>query len=516
MSSTSLFPDIPAISVTLNGVIKLLQNLKPYKASGPDKIPTRLLKECAKEIAPSLVLLFQASLKQSIVPTEWKHAFVTPIFKKGDRSLASNYRPVSLTSVCGKLLEHIVYSEVMNHLNLLDILSNAQHGFCSKRSCETQLLLTVHDFASGLNDGKQTDAIILDFTKAFDKVSHKHLCTKLHYYGIRGPILDWIKDFISNRSQQVILDGCSSESLPVTSGVPQGTVLGPLLFLCFVNDIPDCVSSNIHLYADDILLYRTINVMDDCVKLQDDLNVLQQWEKRWQMHFNPSKCCYIRLSNKQHLLDYNYNIHNTVLQETNAIKYLGVHIDDKLTWKSHVDTIVTKPNSVKGFLSRNFKHCPPSVKSKCYQTLIRPVLEYASIVWSPYLVTLIDKIEAVQCRSVRFILNDYSRTSSVTSMMESLNLPLLESRRTCNRAIMMFKILNSIVDISTDPTVLVPNTLPTRGHNQRFRQLPVRTNSFGKSFFPDSIKIWNQLPTPIVNCNDLETFKLQLYNYSYN
>ena len=143
------------------------------------------------------------------------------------------------------------------------------------------------------------------------------------------------------------------------------------------------------------------------------------------------------------------------------------------------------------------------------------MLEYASIVWSPYLVTLIDKIEAVQRRSVRFILNDYSRTSSVTSMMESLNLPLLESRRTYNRAIMMFKILNNIVDISIDPTVLVPNALPTRGHNQRFRQLPVRTNSFGKSFFPDSIKIWNQLPTPIVNCNDLETFKLQLYNYSY-
>ena len=157
--------------------------------------------------------------------------------------------------------------------------SSAQHGFRSKRSCETQLLLTVHDFASGLNDGKQTDAIILDFTKAFDKVSHKHLCTKLHYYGIRGPILDWIKDFISNRSQQVILDGCSSESLPVTSGVPQGTVLGPLLFLCFVNDIPDCVSNNIRLYADEILLYRTINVMDDCVKLQDDLNAFQQWEK---------------------------------------------------------------------------------------------------------------------------------------------------------------------------------------------------------------------------------------------
>ena len=228
--SPGSYPDISAIIITLNGVINLLQDLKPYKANGPDKIPTRLLKECVKEIAPSLVLLYQASLKQSIVPTEWKHALVTPIFKKGDRSLASNYRPISLTSVCGKLLEHIIFSKIMDHLNLHNILSDAQHGFRSKCSCETQLLLTVHDFACGLNEGKQIDAIILDFTKAFDKVSHKHLCTKLHHYGIRGPTLDWIKDFLSNRSQQVILDGCSSESLLVTSGVPQGTFLAPCCF----------------------------------------------------------------------------------------------------------------------------------------------------------------------------------------------------------------------------------------------------------------------------------------------
>ena len=165
MSSTSLFPDIPAISVTLNGVIKLLQNLKPYKASGPDKIPTRLLKEGAKEIAPSLVLLFQASLKQSIGPTEWKHAFVPPIFKKVTahwHQITDQYPLHQSVGNCWNM--RIVYSEVMNHLNLHDILSNAQHGFHSKRSCETQLLLTVHDFASGLNDGKQTDAIILDFT----------------------------------------------------------------------------------------------------------------------------------------------------------------------------------------------------------------------------------------------------------------------------------------------------------------------------------------------------------------
>ena len=144
-------------------------------------------------------------------------------------------------------------------------------------------------------------------------------------------------------------------------------------------------------------------------------------------------------------------IYNVSLQETDTIKYLGVHIDNKLTWKSHVDSIVSKANSVKGFLLRNFKHCSPSIKSKCYQTLIRPVLEYASVVWSLYLVTLINKIESVQRRSARFILNDYSRTSSVTNMLERLNLPPLESRRVYIRAVMMFKILNNIVDISINP-----------------------------------------------------------------
>ena len=228
------------------------------------------------------------------------------------------------------------------------------------------------------------------------------------------------------------------------------------------------------------------------------------------MHFNPTKCSYIRLSNRSHLLNYNYNIHNIHLQETDTIKYLGVHIDSKLTWKSHVETIVNKANSVMGFLSHNFKHCSSGVKNKCYHTLIRPVLEYASIVWSPYLATLINKIESVQRRSARFILNDYGRTSSVTNMLERLNLPLLETRRAHNRAIMMFKILNNIVDIPIDPSILTPNTLPTRGHNLRFRQLPVRINSFGNSFFPDTIKIWNRLPTYLVNCNDLGTFKSQV------
>ena len=176
--------------------MNLLKNIKEHEAHGPDKIPNHpdkipnhLLKECAVEIAPSLVLLFQTSIKQSKVPFEWKHALISPIFKKGDKSLPFNYRPVSLVCVCCKILEHIIYSEIMKHLNLNNILSDAQHGFQQNHSCESQLLLTVDDSAKGFNDGKQIDAVALDFAKAFDKESHQHLFVKLSHYGIRGSTL---------------------------------------------------------------------------------------------------------------------------------------------------------------------------------------------------------------------------------------------------------------------------------------------------------------------------------------
>jgi len=261
----------------------------------------------------------------------------------------------------------------LKHLNAHSILTDVQHSFRQGRSCESQLLLTVQDIASVLNNGKQMDAIALDFTKAFDKVSHKYLHHRLHYYGIRGPVLDWIDDFLANRTQKVILDGCSSNTLPVTSGVPQGTVLGPLLFLCFVNNIPEYVSSQIRLYADDILLYKVIDTKDDCINLQEDLDNLQQWEDTWKLHFNPPKCQFIRFSNKHSPINFDYQIHNEILKKVSSLKYLGITIDKYLTWKEHVNNITNKAKSVRGFLQRNFKHSPADVKIKCYLTMIQPI-----------------------------------------------------------------------------------------------------------------------------------------------
>ena len=299
----------------------------------------------APSITPDLTLIFQSSFDQGQVPEDWKRANVTPLFKKGDKSKAANYRPVSLTSTCCKIMEHIVHSLLINFLESNNIRSDYQHSFRKKRSCETQLLVTVDDLAAGLDRHQQIDAILLDFSKAFDKVPHKHLATKLHRYGIRDQNLSWIKSFL----QQVVLDGKSSSPAPVTSGVPQGRVLGPLLFLIYINDLPSRATSSVRLFADDCLLYRVIKGHQDAERLQADLSQFQELEKDWQMLFNPDKCEHIWITNKRNIIQTSYNIHGHTLKETTQAKYLGVAIDNKLSWNSHVNLVTKRANPDNSF-----------------------------------------------------------------------------------------------------------------------------------------------------------------------
>ena len=193
------------------------------------------------------------------LPEDWTKARVTPIYKKGDKSTAANYRPISLTCIVCKLMEHIITSHLVKHLNINNILYDLQHGFREKRSCETQLVMLIEDLASNLQAGRQTDLILLDFSKAFDKANHEKLLHKLHQYGVRGNNLNWIRGFLDGRTQTVVVDGDESTSVPVTSGVPQGSVLGPILFLAYINDLPDRVTSKVRLFADDTALYLSLN-----------------------------------------------------------------------------------------------------------------------------------------------------------------------------------------------------------------------------------------------------------------
>ena len=293
-------PAIDSMSITTNGVAKQLSLLKTNKASGPDAIPPWFLKEHAAEIAPILTNIFQDSIESGSVPSRWKSANICGIFKKGTKSDPSNYRPISLTCIASKILEHIVHSHVMKHFEHYNILTDCQHGFRSKRSTELQLILAIHDIASSLQQNKSIHAAVLDFPKPLIK-SHinQRLLMKLECYGIHGNLLSWMESFLTKRVQSVICEGATSPSSAVTSGVPQGSVLGPLLFLTYINDLPNGLTSTVKLFANYTLLYRVVVEDSDCDNLRGDLNKLEIWQHEWQIQFSPSKCNIICISNKQ-------------------------------------------------------------------------------------------------------------------------------------------------------------------------------------------------------------------------
>ena len=307
---------IGRITVTTHGVYKLLDgiNIKVHKATGPDGIPGHLLKELASDLASIFTTLYQAS-------SDWKMAFVMPIFKKGNRNTVENYRPVSLTSICCKLAEHNIHCNAMRHLEELRILTDSQHGFRKHCSCETQLILTIDDLSRSLDNSEQVDAILLDFSKAFDKVPHRHLLYKLNYYGIRGARNQWIASLLTGRMQSVVVEGQILHTISVTSGVPQGSVLGPLLFLLYINDLPECVSSQstVRLFADDSFLYRKIRSTADSIQLQHDLDQLAVWEQSWLMSFNPSKCQLLRITKKRSPIQHDYTLRGHVLEHVHVI-----------------------------------------------------------------------------------------------------------------------------------------------------------------------------------------------------
>ena len=507
----SPYPTAPPIRVSEKGVVKLLHGLNPHKATGPDGLSTRFLKEMSAAVAPSLTLIYQASLDQGLVPDDWRNANVAPIFKKGDRSKASNYRPVSLTSVCSKLVEHIIHSHLMTYFEDNNTLTDYQHGFRKNRSCEAQLINTIQDLAAGMDKSTQIDAILLDFSKAFDKVSHQRLLRKLHHYGVRASTLRWIQSFLGDRTQRVVVDGESSTTAPVTSGVPQGTVLGPLLFLVYINDLPSRVKATARLFADDCLLYRTVNSSDDVASLQQDLDNLQEWEHAWQMHFNPDKCEVIHITRRRARIELPYFIHGKALSTTKSAKYLGVTICDNLSWNTHISTICRKASNTTAFLRRNLSSCPRKIKATSYTTFVRPQLEYSSSVWDPHTQANIQKLEGVQRRAARFVTGNHNPTDSVTAMIDELGWESLQTRRQRAKLTMMFRISHSLVAISQSP--LQHLGAATRGHQQRYRIPYCRTSVYKESFFPSSIRLWNALPDNITAVDSLEAFKSRIQDY---
>ena len=491
-------PQLKDIRVHEEEIAKLLSELDTTKAPGPDCIPTLVLKECAIQLATSLHALFNLSFHLGVFPSIWKLANIAPIHKKGRKKDAANYRPISLLCILSKVLEKCVYSKIITHLS--PMLHDLQHGFTKDRSTTTQLLI-VYDYINQVVDNRgQVDVAFLDLSKAFDSVSHQLLCHKLQQFGICGKLLSWFKSYLTLRTQQTVVGDQTSDIEQVLSGVPQGSILGPLLFLLYINDLPMTITDPatcIALYADDAKIYKAINDIDDSTTLQEQLNNIQEWSETWKLRFNPDKCKMMRITRRINPIKHEYSMGSKNIELVSSFIDLGVIIQDNLLWNQQIASMVRKANRNLWFIKRTVgPTAPTTAKRLLYLTLVRSILEYASIIWNPISKQNLNHLESVQRRATKFISNMFY--SNYKDRLQASNLLPLSYRREALDCGFLHKaragILGETVFELCDVRPLRQNVRLDPDDNF-LRLLPVNTETYANFYTRRIVNIWNSLPT---------------------
>ena len=504
------------IKISQETVKGRLEKLNVNKSCGPDNLHPFFLKATAGASSVPLHIIFNRSLVSGECPNDWRSANVSPIHKKGSRTDPSNYRPVSLTSQVCKVLESIVRDHILKHLRTNHILSDSQHGFREGRSCLTNLLDTLETWTDILDHSDGVDVAYLDFRKAFDLVSHRHLIHKMSKYGIRNNVLKWVESFLDRRTQRVVIRGTASKSFDVTSGVPQGSVLGPTLFLIFINDLPLEVISHTSLFADDSKLFSRIVADKNKHKdnhngheaLQRDLNAVRDWADRWKMEFNVDKCKIMHLgtTNPRHT----YTMGGNDLAVTSEEKDLGVLIDDRLNFRSHIKGIVGKANRILGLIRIGFECLDKEMFMKLYPVLVRPHLEYCVQVWSPHFRRDIKLIEGVQRRATKLV--PELRELSYEERLERLGLTTLEERRVRGDLIETYKIITGKEKIDREKFfhIIPPRGNPDLRHNKKIYKKRCETDVRKHFFTQRVIDNWNGRSKEVVESEKTGTFKKRL------
>lgn len=494
------------VSISTEGVTELLLHLDIKKSPGPDNIPNAFLKRYAVQVAPLLATIFQKSIDTATLPDDWRVAKVIPVFKKGSPLQIDNYRPISLTSCSCKMLEHILAKYINDFLAQKHVITDAQHGFRHGYSTVTQLVTTVHEFAKTLDQGGQIDLILLDFSKAFDRVVHSKLISKMRAIGLPLHIIHWVKTYLSNRKQYVNIDGSSSRFLDVYSGVPQGSVLGPLLFNIYINDIQDVADSSVclKLFADDCVIFTPVNSVSDQITLNGTLNKLAEWCNKWEMVINLQKTVHMSITNKCNKLPFAYHIENNPLEEVQACKYLGITLTSTLNWSTHINNISSTARKKLGLLNHKLGESPPSLRLMTYKTMIRPSLEYGSAVWDPYTQVNIEKLEKIQRLAVRYVYKRFRRLDSPSAMLQLAELQPLSERRKEARLKFLASVYFGKLGIKTDGYLKKHISRASRHkHSHYIEPVFARTNLYKYSFFPRTIIEWNSLPStsPMLRSN---------------
>lgn len=506
--------ELEPLNIDESMVRTLLKGLKTNKAPGPDQISPWILKELADSIAMPLTLLFSYSLRCGVVPDEWKRASVSPIFKKGDKSEAGNYRPVSLTSVVCKILETVVRDHLVNHMKRNLLFSNQQYGFLKGKSTTMQLLNVLDVWTEALDSGSAIDCVYLDFQKAFDKVPHKRLLGKLHSNGINNGTIKWIESFLTGRQQSVRVAGCNSDWHSVTSGVPQGSVLGPILFVIYVNDLPERIRTNIFMFADDTKIFNTIKTQADNQDLQDDLNILEEWCLKWQLRLHPEKCKLLHVG-RENVPPWSYQLGDTGVSCVDLEKDIGVTIDNKLKFEEHLMEKVNKANAMMGVIRRTFQFLDSRSFVVLYKAMVRSFFDYASPVWQPYSKGLIEKMESVQRRATKLVPG--MKDLTYPQRLRKIGIPTLRYRMLRADMIEIYKMLHgyydesacSIISLRRDTT----QQMDTRGHSLKLFQKQATLNRRKEFFGLRAVKLWNSLSEEVVCSSSLNIFKNKLDKY---
>ena len=503
---------------TVEEVTELLNSLDVSKASGPDGISARMLKATSNEIAPSITALFNLSIRCNRPPREWKKSHIVPVPKqKTSNPTPEDFRPISLLPILSKLLEKHIYRLISSRIP--NTLSNAQWGFLSGRSTVQALLVTMDKWLQYLERGNDIGAVFFDFRKAFDSVPHAPLITKLQQLGLDPNIVSWVREYLSGRSQCVVCNGAASEYLLVISGVPQGSVLGPLLFLIYINDLTDLdisEGSEVVLYADDILLYRPVLSDDDFAALQSDINKIQTWAASNLMTFNVAKCKVMHVSRKRSPLSPTTPImlNGSILEVVTTYKYLGLHISSDLSWSYHIQSICSKARKVLGLLYRKYyRFSDQATLLQLYTSLVRPHLEYAASVWDPYHQRDIQLLEKTQKFACRMCTKTWS--ASYHELLHALQLPTLSNRRLFLKLCTIFKIIHGACYFPPN-VICVRDTRTHIGRPLMLNQPFARTNSYFYSFVPNSVSQWNRLPEYVISHYSVQSFKQALTQHLSN
>lgn len=394
---------ISSITVDEKIIHEILKRLDPGKSAGPDNLPSRFLINCSELISKPIALLFKLSLSQCCVPDIWKRAYITPVHKKGSKSEVTNYRPISKLCIIAKVFEKLVYRQTYSAL--CHSISLSQHGFIKGRSTVSNLILLGDYITDAMDDGCQVDVVYTDYSKAFDRIPHDVLLNKLEMIGIHGDLLRWFASYVDNRCQAVVINNYISSWVEIPSGVPQGSLLGPLLFVIFVNDIEKCLkTSKLLCFADDMKIFARIRTYADTILLQEDLNLLQSYCIKNKLDLNPEKCTVMSFSRRVNTILYEYSLQQRDLRRVCSMRDLGITHDSKFLFDKHIDGIVSKASKALGFLIRSTQDFVNAKTLKIlYCSLVRSGLEYASQVWSPRYSVYIDRIENIQKRFLKYL-----------------------------------------------------------------------------------------------------------------